>query len=377
MIGAPDLEALMARRARMFIHAAIDLYLGDLARQGRAPSTCAKYKAVLDPFGDQVRDKTLDEITSDDVRRYLDRWSAASKSTLALYVTVIRRFFDFCVDEGIVRTSPAERLKRPPRPRPEDLDVVTITDSDVGRLFAACADWQERLCIAVLAYMGVRKTAAANVRRRDVDLETGLIRFREKGGKTITKPVPDELLALLRKADELGQWLHGDEWLIPNRKPWLVKSTKRRGSKIIYETVVRVADRAGVRAHPHSIRAAFAVRFDAAHPDQVTALRELLGHARVETTMTYLRRKDKAAAMEAVRDLSWFPSRAAVPPAGFEPALQESAAAEQTGTEREGPTLPDALLERAHGEAEAAKSSDRVSRAERREDAQARKGAGS
>ena len=38
-----------------------------------------------------------------------------------------------------------------------------------------------------------------------------------------------------------------------------------------------------------------------------TAWRRLLGHARLETTLIYLRRKDKATAMEAVRDLSWSP----------------------------------------------------------------------
>ena len=35
------------------------------------------------------------------------------------------------------------------------------------------------------------------------------------------------------------------------------------------------------------------------------ALKELMGHARMETTLVYLRRKDKSRAMEVVRDLSW------------------------------------------------------------------------
>ena len=66
-----------------------------------------------------------------------------------------------------------------------------------------------------------------------------------------------------------------------------------------------------------------AVQFDAAHPDQVIALKELLGHARLETTLIYLRRKDKATAMEAVRDLSWsgsaFLEREGKAHTGFEP----------------------------------------------------------
>ena len=47
------------------------------------------------------------------------------------------------------------------------------------------------------------------------------------------------------------------------------------------------------------------MQFDDANPDQLIALKELMGHTRIETTLVYLRRKNKAKAMEAVRTLSW------------------------------------------------------------------------
>jgi hypothetical protein len=74
---------------------------------------------------------------------------------------------------------------------------------------------------------------------------------------------------------------------------------------VIWETIKKVAARVGVKATVHALRAAFAVQFDEANPDQLIALKELMGHARIETTLVYLRRKDKARAMEAVRGLSW------------------------------------------------------------------------
>lgn len=350
MIGPPDLEALMARKAQIFVFYAIDRYLGACARRNLAAATRAKYQDVLYKFGETVEHKTVIEITGDDCGRFLDRYQDRSPSTVALYVTVVRRFFEWCEDEGLVRVSPAARLRRPRRPRPEDVDVVSVSSDDVRRMLAACQDWQERICLNVVVYMGVRRSAAANARRRDVDLDTGYMRFREKGGKTIEKPVPDELLALLRQADGLGQWPTPDAYLIPNRKPWLVKSPKRRGSKIIYETVVRVAERAGVRSHVHALRAAFAVQFDEANPGNALALQELLGHASYDTTKRhYLRRRDKKAAMEPVRMLSFgLPANALVPPAGFEPALQPQPEAEPARPEPRGLSLPDALRARAH-----------------------------
>ena len=92
---------------------------------------------------------------------------------------------------------------------------------------------------------------------------------------------------------------------------------------MIWDTIKSVAKRCGIRATVHAFRAAFAVQFDEAHPDQVIALKELMGHARLETTLVYLRRKNKARAMEVVRDLSWgssvFPSEAEEAHTGFEP----------------------------------------------------------
>ena len=37
----------------------------------------------------------------------------------------------------------------------------------------------------------------------------------------------------------------------------------------------------------------------------MVALKELMGHARIDQTLVYLRRKNKAKAMEVVRTLSW------------------------------------------------------------------------
>jgi hypothetical protein len=72
---------------------------------------------------------------------------------------------------------------------------------------------------------------------------------------------------------------------------------------VIWETVKSA--RAGVQAHVHALRAAFAVQFDEANPAQVIALKELMGHSRIDQTLVHLRRKNKAKAMEVVRDLSW------------------------------------------------------------------------
>jgi hypothetical protein len=109
---------------------------------------------------------------------------------------------------------------------------------------------------------------------------------------------------ILRVVAEARIWKSDDDYLIPNRRPGAVKRADR-SDKVIWETVKTIAARAGVEAHVHALRAAFAVQFDEANPSHVVALKELMGHARIDQTLVYLRRKNKQKAMEVVRTLSW------------------------------------------------------------------------
>jgi integrase/recombinase XerD len=303
---------------------AIDLYLGELARRNCSAETLRTYRRILDLFADRFEAKPLDEITVTDCRTFLDRWSTASASTLAQSVSILRGFFGFLLDEGMIERTPMERIKRPRRLPPEETDVVSVSTSDAEKVIEACLDWQELLCVTTALYLGARRGALAKVRRRDVDLEAGTIRFLEKGRKVAIKPMPDEYLAILSTAEDDGVWSSPEDYLIPNRRPASVRR-RERSDKIIWETVTRVARRAGVRAHVHALRAAFAVHFIETHPGEALALQDLLGHKRMETTVRhYLRRRDRQRLMGAVRDLSWsslLPPNAQEAHTGFEPVL--------------------------------------------------------
>ena len=146
----------------------------------------------------------------------------------------------------------------------------------------------------------------------------------------IVKPIPTEFAELLRAAVGAGAiGASADSYVIP-----MARGQRRDGERddrVVWRTIKRLGERAGVEVHPHSLRAAFAVRFLETHPGEIEALQRLMGHARMETTQIYLRRLDRERAMERVRDLSWgapFGSLAEEARTGFEPvyeALQASA----------------------------------------------------
>lgn len=299
---------------------ALDRYMGDLARRGYPPTTRRSYWFKLVKLCNEF--ENVEDVTADDCARFLDQWSEASIGTLAHSVTTVKCFFRWAEDQGWIERSPAEKLKRPRRQAPEELDVVTIGAEDVRRMLDACENWHEALCLGVLAYLGPRRRAASQLRWSDVDLRRETVKFREKGRKVITKPLPRVLAALLRYAEASPEVPSSPaDYVIPMQRKQLRKGD--RDDRLIWRTVQRVAGRVGVRTNVHAFRAAFAVQFLETHIGDLEALQALMGHKRIETTQVYLRRLNREKAMDRVRDLSWgsprFEATAEEAPTGVEP----------------------------------------------------------
>lgn len=72
-----------------------------------------------------------------------------------------------------------------------------------------------------------------------------------------------------------------------------------RDDRVIWDTVVLVAERVGVVSTAHALRRAFAVAFLESHPGALESL-ALMNHSRIDTTQHYLRALNKSKAMEAV-----------------------------------------------------------------------------
>jgi integrase len=288
---------------------AVDLWLGELARADRSDGTRDAYRRHLWKFIGQLErtrpDIDVREVTANDCRAFLDGWVGKKASTMCTVHSALNGLFGWLYLEGEVEANPMIRIRRPRRPKPGEADVVIVTAADVENIFAATETWQEFLCVAVLAYSGARRNAASQLRWKDVDLVEGRMRLREKGNKVNDVPMPYELVTILRAAveSEAVPCLAND-YVIPNRRSASVRRSERT-NKIVYETVVKVAERAGIKATAHALRRAFAVAFLTSHPGAIESLQALMNHSRVDTAQVYLRALNRSQAMEAVRDLSW------------------------------------------------------------------------
>lgn len=286
---------------------AVDLFLGDLQRKSRSKSgrTPGDYARVLDKLVGDI-EKTLGdcdvaEITADHVRRHLDKHARLAPGTQATYFSIINSFFKWLYLQDRIRRNPLDRVPRPKRLNPEDLDIVTVSAADVVKMREACTTDAQRIAIAILTGLGPRRNAAALLRLRDYDQVQGLIRFHEKGGKTIWKPVPDELRTVLDSAVARGLYTSPDDYLIPPEGK--LQRSGDRDDRVVWRLVRTVADEAGVRAHVHALRHAFATFYIDNYGSD--GLQDLLGHASPATTRLYVRKRDKMRSMERVRSLAW------------------------------------------------------------------------
>lgn len=314
------LEALPVRDSLrlMTTSHATDLWLGELVRLGHSERTVNTYRRLLDKLADEQARADVDELTANDIRRFLDSQarkqdgSRKAASTIGQNVSIISGFFDWLTKEGVIGRNPTRRngdriIERPPQIAPEDNDnIVSVSGDEVRRLLQEAdrlGRWNERLAVYCLVYLGPRRRAIAQARLADYDQIERTLTFKEKGAKTIRKPVPDRLADLIDQAIAAGQYVEPSDYLIggnaDQRRPG------DRDDRVIYRLVRQVAARANVTTHVHALRAAFAVFYLETNQGEIVALQQLLGHRRLETTLVYLRRLNRRTAMESVRALDW------------------------------------------------------------------------
>ena len=198
-------------RPMLTINDAIDLFDGDMARRGLTDKTRITYRGILYELADTFPNRwDVAKLTTDDTVRFLDqRGKKHARGTRAHAECVLNSFFRCLVRRGKIKQNPVDRLQRTRRLPAEALDVTTVSSAEVLRLLDAAETWADRLCISVLAYLGPRRRAAARLRLTDYDRLRGRLRFQEKGGKVIWKPIPDPLRNLLDAAIAAGAIVDG------------------------------------------------------------------------------------------------------------------------------------------------------------------------
>ena len=212
---------------------AVDLWMGELARAGREASTRNSYSRYLNKLIDHLErtkpDPTAREVTVNDCRAFLDSWIDKLAVDVAPIHSALNGLFAWLYLEGEIEANPMVRIKRPRRPRPEDVDGRDVTRAEVERMLAGdggLAGVPLPLGARLHGHAaGLREPAALEGRRPGRGHDS---LSERRAASTPMKPMPYELSAILRAAVESGEVAAGpNDYVIPNRRPATVRRAER------------------------------------------------------------------------------------------------------------------------------------------------------
>tara|TARA_B100001939_G_scaffold308688_2_gene289474 strand:- start:26430 stop:27335 length:906 start_codon:yes stop_codon:yes gene_type:complete len=260
-----------------------------------AENTLVSYRRDLEQFLDHFSDRSLIDIDSTHLRRYLTRLEAQglAASTAARKLSCLRQFFSFLFAEGIRPDNPALSLESPRlgRSLPKLLteqEVETLLETAQKRVEKTpdLKNLRLRALVELLYASGLRVSELVSLPLSAVKSGQPYIFVRGKGGK-------ERLVPLNRRALEaLGAYLDvltsscatAPKWLFPSRAA-AGHLTRHRFAQLLKELGAE-AGLAPERLSPHVVRHAFATHLLANGAD-LRAVQKMLGHSDISTTQIY------------------------------------------------------------------------------------------
>jgi len=242
------------------------LYRAELALRIRNQRNLTRYHQVLEQFQRFLVDTPPSAMLA---KSFLSKWSKRKPATLHKYLSIIKGFLNWYGEELDLKVKLPHQL-------PE-----YVEDESIHKLIATIKikqthkkDIDRDILLVELAYnSGLRREELANLKAGDILInEKALIVRKGKGIKDRTVPLPSRIVKLLEKHIE---FLNPDDSVF-NVKPVAISDKIRR-----------IADKAGVKIHAHSLRHGYATRL-LEKGANIKAVQELLGHSRIGTTEAYL-----------------------------------------------------------------------------------------
>ena len=218
------------------------------------------------------------------MRHEVDKIDSRSVSRV---ISSLRSFFNFAVDEGLVKINPAFLLESPRRKAvlPEVMDMQTVNEI-LDKIDTSKPRGVRDRCLFELIYSaGLRVSEASGLNTRDIDIEGGFAKVRGKGDKERIVLFGGEAKRQLKLyIDNARPLLAGKTE--KSRALFLNKSGKRLSRKGIWKNYAKWTGLAGTSSHVHALRHSFATSLLEGGADLRT-VQELLGHADLSTTQIY------------------------------------------------------------------------------------------
>lgn len=264
----------------MLIADALAAFLLDREAQNLTEKTLTTYQRRLSRFVAWCTDQgltTVDAISTTNFRQYQATLTRSLADTTARNHCIdCKTFLNFCVSEGWVAVSPANRVKLP---KVVDRLPTVLSPGQVRKLYQACEADRERAALLVLLDTGCRASEFCSMNVSSLDGGTVTI----KDGK----PRRDRLCYLSERTQRALRLYMRSENI---KRGHLWRSEKGDGRLTVSglaQMLTRIGERVDVHITPHMVRRTCITTLLRAGVDVFT-LMKLSGHRDIDSLKPYI-----------------------------------------------------------------------------------------
>lgn len=256
-----------------------------LRRKNKTKSTIMAYVKDIEQLSEAVPNKSLTEITEEDIRFNLKNWvynGTFSTKTVSRKLNSIRTFYNYLVEKKEIVASPANNIHHP-KFRTEKPRI--LTKSEYNSLREQCSDNLKFLTIIeVLLQTGIRIGELSRLRVRDVNMNKDPYLYIEKFSSIKERNVPlnDKVLKSLKL------YLSATEKRDPEKPLFSTRNGKSIQVRNIRASIDKIIKKAKItNVCVNDIRNTFIV-YQLSCGFSLEILARVVGHKTTVTTTRYL-----------------------------------------------------------------------------------------
>lgn len=230
---------------------------------------------------------SIESCTKKDILAYISTINGLEVSTVNRHISSLKSFFNYLVDESIIKVSPMEEVSslKKAKKLPKYLSI-----SEVNKLLNIPLnsefDYRNKAMLELMYATGLRVSELVSIEYSNIDFENSIIRINGKGKKERIIPLGEVASYYLKvylndyRSKLLKRNTYNQVFLNNHGKP-----ITRQGFNYILENIRELT---GVTKEitPHVLRHSFATHLLEGGAD-IRSIQEMLGHENISTTNIY------------------------------------------------------------------------------------------
>ena len=229
----------------------------------------------------------VESCTKKDILAYISSINGLEVSTVNRHISSLKSFFNYLVDESIIKVSPMEEVSslKKTKKLPKYLSI-----SEVNKLLNIPLnsefDYRNKAMLELMYATGLRVSELVSIEYSNIDFENSIIRINGKGKKERIIPLGEVASYYLKvylndyRSKLLKRNTYNQVFLNNHGKP-----ITRQGFNYILENIRELT---GITKEitPHVLRHSFATHLLEGGAD-IRSIQEMLGHENISTTNIY------------------------------------------------------------------------------------------